>query len=56
MNSKQLKITHGDQKLAHAQQDAANVINGLIHLNVAQREVMINANTNATTREKLQRT
>lgn len=44
---------HGDQKLAHAQQDAANVINGLIHLNVAQREVMINANTNATTREKV---
>lgn len=43
---------HGDQKLAHAQQDAANVINGLIHLNVAQREVMINENTNATTREK----
>ncbi|MGC9631409.1 hypothetical protein ACO2E2_06735 [Staphylococcus epidermidis] len=36
------------------QQDAANVINGLIHLNVTQREVMINANTNATTREKLQ--
>ena len=44
---------HGDQKLAHAQQDAANVINGLIHLNVAQREVMINTNTNATTREKV---
>lgn len=44
---------HGDQKLAHAQQDAANVINGLIHLNVAQREVMINENTNATTREKV---
>ena len=43
---------HGDQKLAHAQQVATNVINGLIHLNVAQREVMINANTNATTREK----
>ncbi|MBF9301131.1 GA module-containing protein, partial [Staphylococcus epidermidis] len=44
---------HGDQKLAHAKQDAANVINGLIHLNVAQREVMINTNTNATTREKV---
>ena len=44
---------HGDQKLAHAQQVATNVINGLIHLNVAQREVMINANTNATTREQV---
>ena len=44
---------HGDQKLTHAQQDAANAINGLIHLNVAQRDVMINANTNATTREQV---
>ncbi|MEQ6033951.1 hypothetical protein V2J46_04095 [Staphylococcus saccharolyticus] len=44
---------HGDQKLAHAQQDAANTINGLTHLNTAQRDTIINKNANATTREQV---
>lgn len=44
---------HGDQKLAQAQQDAANIINGLTHLNPAQHEALMNNNTNATTREQV---
>ncbi|WP_422124956.1 DUF1542 domain-containing protein [Staphylococcus caprae] len=44
---------HGDQKLAQAKQDAADTINGLTHLNTAQREAIINQNTNATTREQV---
>ena len=33
---------HGDQKLAQAKQNAADTINGLTHLNEAQREAIIN--------------
>ena len=44
---------HGDQKLAQAKQDAANTINGLTHLNTAQREQIINKNTNSKTRSEV---
>lgn len=46
---------HGDQKLAQAKQNAADTINGLTHLNEAQREAIINQNTNATTREQVKK-
>ena len=43
---------HGDQNL-QAKQDAANTINGLTHLNTAQREQIINKNTNSKTRSEV---
>ncbi|MEJ7495917.1 hypothetical protein, partial [Staphylococcus pasteuri] len=46
---------HGDQKLAKAKQNAADTINVLTHLNEAQREAIINQNTNATTREQVKK-
>ena len=43
------------KKLAQAKQNAADTINGLTHLNEAQREAIINQNTNATTREQVKK-
>ena len=53
-------LTHGLEaaqsnliKNLQAKQDAANTINGLTHLNTAQREQIINKNTNSKTRSEV---